>query len=158
MCRLLPRAIDGRRRIYASRYVLRRRIVVIVDFDPLLPELLDFLPRQISGSPVDAGHCIMLAPAFSVVGGGSRYGLLTCLALKGRRGGLIHLEVLLHDVELPPIVNLGDANQVAVLVPSCNAPLSLAGDKDTGETALVVLGPLVPDRLAWMKEARHCGA
>jgi hypothetical protein len=45
MCRLLPRAIDRRRRIFALRHVLRRRIVVIVDFDPLLPELLDFLPR-----------------------------------------------------------------------------------------------------------------
>ncbi len=44
MCWLLPRAIDRRRRIFASRHVLRRRIAVIVDFDPLLPDL-DFLPR-----------------------------------------------------------------------------------------------------------------
>ncbi len=81
-----------------------------------------------------------------------------CLALKGRKGGLINLEVLLHEVELCVIIDLGDANQVAVLLPSCDAPLSLAGDNDTGEMALVVLGPLVPDWLAWMKEASHCGA
>jgi hypothetical protein len=80
------------------------------------------------------------------------------LAFKWRRGGLIHLEVPLHDVELPPIVNLGNANQVAVRVPFVDTPHGLAGDKDTGEMALVVLGPLVPDRLAWVKEASHCGA
>jgi hypothetical protein len=83
---------------------------------------------------------------------------LTRLALKWRRGGLIHLEVSLHNVELPPIVNLGNANQVAVLVLFVDTPHGLAGEEDTGETALVVLGPLVPDRLAWVKEASHCGA
>jgi hypothetical protein len=45
-----------------------------------------------------------------------------CLALKGRRGGLINLEVLLYDVELCAIVDLGDANQEAVLLPSYNVP------------------------------------
>ena len=53
------------------------------------------------------------------------------------RGGLIHLEVLLHDVELCAIINLRDANQVAVLVPSRDAPLSLAGDK--GHLSLIGL-------------------
>ena len=44
MCPLLPCAVDRRRRIFASRYVLQRWIVVIIDFDPLLLELLDFFP------------------------------------------------------------------------------------------------------------------
>jgi hypothetical protein len=96
--------------------------------------------------------------AFSVVGGGSGLRLLMCLALKWRSGGLIHLEVPLHDVELPPIVNLSDANQVEVLISFVDTPHGLASDEDTGEMALVVLGSLVPDWLAWVKEASHCGA
>ena len=70
-------------------------------------------------------------------------------------GWVLHLEVILCYDELCAIINLGDANFVAVPVFFSYAPRCLSCHKDTSETALLVVGPFVPDWLAGMKEPSH---
>ena len=79
---------------------------------------------------------------------------MRCLALKGSSG----LEVMLGNKELCAIINLSNANFVALLVFSSYAPRHLSCHKDTSETALLVVGPSVPDWLAGVEEPSHGGA
>ena len=138
-------------------HVLRRWLIVIVNSDALLAELLDLLPRRSARQAAfNVRSSIAIRRSFwvdRITGGGSS--MNARLACKGLRRLLSNLEVLLDDVEDDVFTNIVDAHEVAHLLFSCDAPHALPHHKDTGEMALVVLGPLVPDWLAGVEETSH---
>ena len=61
-------------------------------------------------------------------------------------------------MEDPAIIEIVDANKVAVLLPPVHFPLALPYDNNTLETTLVILGILLPNLFAGVKEAGLSGA
>ena len=80
------------------------------------------------------------------------------LAIEGNRRSAEYLDVLLHDVEDRVIVKIVDANKVAVLLPPVHFPLALPCNNNTLKMTLVILGILLPNLFAGVKEAGLSGA
>ena len=83
---------------------------------------------------------------------------MLCLACKGLRRCRVDLEVLLDNVEYGAIIKIADAEQIAHLLFPVDLPRALSCHNDTGETAFVVIEPLLPNALARVEELYHGGA
>jgi antitoxin (DNA-binding transcriptional repressor) of toxin-antitoxin stability system len=81
-----------------------------------------------------------------------------CIACKGLRRCRINLEVLLDDVNKGAIIEIVDANEIAHLLFPLDSPRALSCYKDTGETALAIVQPLLSNALARVEELYHAGA
>jgi hypothetical protein len=95
---------------------------------------------------------------FDRVTGHGSSSLHVCLACKGLCRGPVYLEVLLHNVEDGAIVEVVDTNEITHLLLPLDSLCALSCHKDTDETALVNVGPLLPNALARVEESCHAGA
>jgi hypothetical protein len=74
-----------------------------------------------------------------------------CLTWEGLRRCRVNSEVLLDDVEDGAIIKIVDVNKIAHLLFLVHTPLALSCHKDTGETVLVIVRPLLPNARARVK-------
>jgi hypothetical protein len=137
--------------------VLGRRIVVIVNRDPIPVELLNLLPRSTTQKIADVGdnvpaRCTQLIDDRSI---DCRHDWSTRLTLEWDKRGRSNLEVFLRDVEEGAMVDIPNADKVAHLVLVLDPPNALANHQHTFETALVVLWPFVLNFLARVEESSH---
>ncbi len=140
--------------------VLRRRLIVIVDSDPLLPELFCLLPHLDTQPTLDVCSNIRLSNAIwvdrlpwnisrSASGRGGD---------KGHSGCLVNPQFALEDVKDGAIVKIVDAHAVALLHLLVDLESALPRDEDALETVLVVVWPFLPDLGTGVEESGRSGA
>jgi hypothetical protein len=127
----------------------------------LLAELLDLLPRR-NARQATFNVCCSIASGRTIwvdrITGRSGTSLHGCLTWEGLRRCRVNSEVLLDDVEDGAIIEIVDANKIAHLLFLVHTPLALSCHKDTGEMALVIVWPLLPNARARVEESCHAGA
>jgi hypothetical protein len=74
------------------------------------------------------------------------------------RAAQVPCQFLLVDVEDSAIIEIIDANEIAHRLFPVHAPLALSCHKDTGETALDLVRPRLPNARARDKESCHVRA
>ncbi len=79
-------------------------------------------------------------------------------AWEGLRRCRVYSEVLLDNVEDGAIIEIIDANKIAHVLFPVHVPLALSCQKDTGEMALVIVRPLLPNVRARVEESCHARA
>ncbi len=141
--------------------VFGRWIVVLVDFNSLVPEILEFVSQL-------ANVCNMITTSspelIDFAEHSSRLLILMqiestmTLTQKWHCGGKFHCKVKLDNVELTAIVDFGDAHDVTPLVLSVDNPLILANDKHMLQMPLIVLRPFCPYFITRVEESGLGGA